>query len=97
MRLKLQELEPKETRRRKKKLVQENKIQSQLDLSLHEELLVLSNDLDTNILGGESSKFGCNVLEFYYSSIYDAIHRHRSTRQVLILILTHEYHRFGSR
>ena len=43
--------------------------------SQREELFVLSNDLDKNTLRGESSKSGCDVLEFYYSSTCDAIHR----------------------
>jgi hypothetical protein len=47
--------------------------------------------LDKNTLGGESSKSGCNVLEFYYSSTYDTIHCHRFTYHVSIFILTHEY------
>jgi hypothetical protein len=68
------ELEPKETRCRKKNLVHENKIQSQSDVSLPEELLIFSNDLDKNTLGGDSSKSWCDVLEFYYLSTYDAIH-----------------------
>ena len=37
-------------------------------------MLVLSNDWNKNTLGGESSKYGCNLLEFYYSSTYDAIY-----------------------
>jgi hypothetical protein len=48
--LKLRELEPKETRCRIKKLVHENKIQSQSNVSLFEELLIFSNDLDKNTL-----------------------------------------------
>ena len=75
MQLKLKGPEPKETKRRKKKHVHENKIQGQSKFSQHGELLVLFNDLDKNTLGGKSSKFGCDVLEFYYSSTYDAIHR----------------------
>lgn len=73
--LKLREPEPKETKRRKRKHVPETNIQSQPEISQHEELIVLSNDLDKNTLGGESSKSGCNVLDFHYSSTYDAIHR----------------------
>jgi hypothetical protein len=73
--LKLREPEPKETKRRKRKHVPETKIPGQSEISQHEELLVLSNDLDKNPLGGESSKSGCDVLEFHYSSTYDAIHR----------------------
>jgi hypothetical protein len=38
--LKLRELEPKETRYRIKKIVHENKIQSQSDVSLSEEFLI---------------------------------------------------------
>jgi hypothetical protein len=73
--LKLREPKPKERKRRKKKHVHENKRQGLSEISQHEKLLVLSNNLDNNTLGGESSKSGCDVLEFYYSSIYDAIHR----------------------
>ena len=75
MQLKLREPEPKETKRRKRKHVPETNIQSQPEISQHEELLVLSNDLDKNTLRGESSKSGCDVLEFHYSSTYDTIHR----------------------
>jgi hypothetical protein len=39
------------------------------------ELLVISNDMDKNTFEGESSKSGCDVLEFHYSSTYDVIHR----------------------
>jgi hypothetical protein len=73
--LKLREPEPKETKRRKRKHVPETKIQGQSEILQHEEFLVLSNDLDKNPLGGESSKSGCDVLDFHYSSTYDAIHR----------------------
>jgi hypothetical protein len=73
--LKLRDPELKETKRRKRKNVPENRIQGQLQISQHEELLVLLNDLDKNTLGGESSKFGYDVLEFHYSSTYVAIHR----------------------
>src|SRR6202048_4938418 len=59
----------------KKNLVHENKIQGQSEISQPEELLVFSNDLDKNTLGGENLKSGCDVLEFHYSSTYDAIHR----------------------
>ena len=59
----------------KKNLVHENKIQGQSEISQPEELLVLSNDLNKNTLGGESLKSGCDVLEFHYSSTYDVIHR----------------------
>ena len=38
-------------------------------------MFVLSNDLDKNTLGGENSKFGCDVLELQYFSTHDAIHR----------------------
>ena len=62
--LKLREPEPKETKRRKRKLVHENKTQDQPEILQHEELFVLSNDLDKNTLGGKSSKFVCDVLEF---------------------------------
>jgi hypothetical protein len=72
--LKLREPEPKETKRPKRKHVPENKIQDQSEISQHEELLVISNDLDNNTVGGESSKSGCDVLEFHYSSTYNAIH-----------------------
>ena len=64
MQLKLRELEPKETRCCIRKLVHENKIQSQSVVSLSEEFLIFLIDLDKNTLGGESSKFGCDVLEF---------------------------------
>ena len=75
LQLKLREPKPKVTKRREKKHIHENKIQGQLEISQHEELLVLSNDLDKNTLGGESSKSGCDVLDFHYSSTYDVIHR----------------------
>ena len=65
--LKLREPEPIETKRSK------SKIQRQSENSQHEELFVFSNELDKNTFGGESSKFGCDVLEFHYSSSYDAI------------------------
>ena len=72
---KLREPEPKETKRRKRKHVHENKIRGQSEISQHEELFVLTNDLDKNTLGRESSKFGYDVLEFYYWSTYDVIYR----------------------
>ena len=75
LQLKLREPKPKVTKRREKKHIHENKIEGQLEISQHEELLVFSNDLDKNILRGESSKSGCNVLKFHYSSTYDVIHR----------------------
>jgi hypothetical protein len=46
------QLKPKETQCRKRKHVFENKIQSKSEISQHEELLVLSNDLDKNTLRG---------------------------------------------
>jgi hypothetical protein len=72
--LKLREPEPKETKRRTRIHVPENKIQGESKISQHEELLILINDLENNTFGGESSKFGCDVLEFHYSSTYNAIH-----------------------
>jgi hypothetical protein len=74
MQLKFREPEPEETKRRKRKHVHETKIQGQSEILQHEELLVISNDLDKNTLGGESSKSGCDVLEFHYLNTYDAIH-----------------------
>ena len=62
------EPKPKETKHRKRKQVYENKVQRQSEISDHEEFFVSSNDLDKNTLGCGSSKFGCNILEFHYSS-----------------------------
>ena len=73
--LKLKEPEPKEIKSCEIKLVHENKTQGEPKISQHEELLILSNDLDKNTLDGENSKSVCDVLEFHYSSTYDAIHR----------------------
>ena len=75
LQLKLREPEPKEPKRRKKIVIPENKKQTQSDFFQHEEVIVLSNDLDKNTGGGESSKSVSDILEFRYSSTYDAIHR----------------------
>jgi hypothetical protein len=77
--LKLREPEPKEPKRLKKIAVRENRKQTQSEISQPEEVIVLSNDLDKNILGSESSKSVSDVLEFRYSSTYDAIHRAPTT------------------
>ena len=52
MLLKLREPELKDTKRSKKNLFHENKIQGQSEISQHEELLSFSNYLDKNTLGG---------------------------------------------
>jgi hypothetical protein len=72
--LNLESQNQKRQKRRKRKHDPENKIQGQSQISQHEELVVLPNDFDKNTLGGESSKSGCDVLDFHYSSTYDAIH-----------------------
>jgi hypothetical protein len=59
--LQLREPEPKETKLRKRKHVPENKIQGGSKISQHEELLVFSNNLDKNAVGGENSKSGRDV------------------------------------
>lgn len=38
-------------------------------------MIVISNNLDMNTIGGESSKYVCDVLEFHYLSTYDGIER----------------------
>ena len=68
----------------KKKHIHEKKHAQSLKNFTNEELFVHSNDLDKNTLGGEGSKSGCDVLEVYYSSIYDAIHR-APTKELFIL------------
>ena len=63
-------------------------MQGQLIIWQHEELLVLSNDLDKSTFRGKSSKCGCDVLEFHYSSSYDIIHcapTNVSRKQLFIL------------
>ena len=62
--LKLREPKPKETKHRKWKFVHENKIQGQLEISQHEELLVLSNDLNKNTLGVKVQNLGAMYWNF---------------------------------